>query len=48
MNKAITYGFGLVYCASIESEKLFEPQDNRAKKLLALLKKYSQNSNPFV
>ena len=47
MNK-IVYGFGLVYCASIESEKLFEPQDNRAKKLLRMLKEYSLSNNPFI
>jgi len=48
MNKAMAYGLGMVYCASIESEKLFDPQDHRAKKLLAMLKEYSQDSDPFM
>jgi len=48
MNRAVAYGMGLVYSASVESEKLFKPTDKRSKKMLSMLKNYSRESNPFA
>ena len=48
VNKAVAYSLGMIYSASIESEKLLKPTDKKSKRLLSMLQNYSRESTPFV